>query len=174
MKRVISFWLIPCKEHKHFYQEIIADLSRKFEAPLFEPHLTVFTGEFSDKQAINLIDSISINFTAITISSKKIEYSDLYTKTFFINMDLPAPLVELSTMMRQICKTKSTFVLKPHISLIYKKMPKKIKDDLLTSISIPIKDIKFDKIKAIDTPEPVEIREHVESWREVYERKLLD
>src|SRR6267378_6638567 len=38
---VIAYWLIPAEPAHSFFQGVINDLARRYDAPLFEPHVTV-------------------------------------------------------------------------------------------------------------------------------------
>jgi len=165
MQRVISYWLIPCPEHKAKFQQIISDLSEKYDAPVFEPHLTVFTGIFSDDEAKNVLRTTLPGTGALVVKADKLDYTAEYTKTFILRMVKNEYIEQLYMKMRSMCREPSSFVFEPHMSFIYKLMPKETKRQFMDSISIPVREVTFDSVKAIDTPEPVETREHVESWR---------
>src|SRR6266446_10713817 len=40
----IAYWLIPAEPARSFFQGVINDLGRQYDAPLFEPHVTVHFG----------------------------------------------------------------------------------------------------------------------------------
>src|SRR5207253_282703 len=40
-RTVIAHWLIPAEPAHGFFQGVINDLARRYDAPLFEPHVTV-------------------------------------------------------------------------------------------------------------------------------------
>jgi len=41
---VIAYWLIPSEPAHSFFQRIINDLARRYDAPAFEPHVTIHVG----------------------------------------------------------------------------------------------------------------------------------
>src|SRR5690349_18997221 len=41
---VTAYWLIPAEPTRSFFQEVINDLARRYDAPFFEPHVTVHVG----------------------------------------------------------------------------------------------------------------------------------
>src|SRR5437660_1675571 len=41
---VIAYWLIPAEPAHRFFQRLIEDLARRYDAPLFEPHVTIHVG----------------------------------------------------------------------------------------------------------------------------------
>ena len=40
---VIAYWLIPSEPAHSFFQRIINDLARRYDAPVFEPHVTIMS-----------------------------------------------------------------------------------------------------------------------------------
>ena len=41
---VIAYWLIPSEPALSFFQRIINDLACRYDAPVFEPHVTIHVG----------------------------------------------------------------------------------------------------------------------------------
>ena len=40
----IAYWLAPAEPARGFLEKVIADLAGKHDAPVFEPHLTIYVG----------------------------------------------------------------------------------------------------------------------------------
>jgi hypothetical protein len=60
----------------------------------------------------------------------------------------------------------------PHLSLIYKKMPARIRRDLAGAIELPFERVTFDTVKAVSCVAPTEDRRDVQSWRVLTTRRL--
>lgn len=39
----VAFWLVPARQEASFLAQIIQALATQYEAPLFEPHVTIFS-----------------------------------------------------------------------------------------------------------------------------------
>ena len=60
----------------------------------------------------------------------------------------------------------------PHVSLLYKKVPARVRKELAAVIKLPVRSVRFDSIAAVRLSLPVRTGADVESWRVVASRKL--
>lgn len=153
----VAFWLIPAEPDRTIYQFLINDLAHQYNAPIFTPHVTVHSCDCEQTQAIDFLNSHSA--IDIVLEVDQIRYSEQFTKTLYIQLFSNSKLEQFSELLRQ--EFDSSFVLDPHLSLIYASLSETEKQ----SHQIPLNPtIRFDRMSAIAVPSPVRTREDVEAW----------
>jgi 2'-5' RNA ligase len=166
-RNVIAYWLIPSDPAHRFFQGIINDLARRYDAPLFEPHVTIHVGEPCADLAETALAHAAGNRKPIRLKPLEIDQSEEFIKTLFVQFGLSAELREMNETVRQAAHDSSQYELKPHLSLLYKKMPAARRQEVATSIEVPFSDVTFGAIKAVRCVSPTESRKDVEGWRVV-------
>ncbi len=173
MKTKVSFWLIPSEEDRVFFQKMIDTLSREYDAPSFTPHVTIYSGEYApDESPAELIEKVTQEVQPFILKVDKLLYTDEFTKTFFVQFQSSEILSKISQNLQNRSKNSSNFELNPHLSLIYKQMSEETKKNLTTSLTLPKSEVFFDEVRAISTPQRVQKREDVESWKVIFIKKL--
>jgi 2'-5' RNA ligase len=173
LKTKVSFWLIPSEEDRAFFQEIIDTLSQEYDAPAFTPHVTIYSGEYApDETPASLIEKATQGVQSFSLRVDNILYTDEFTKTLFVQFHASGILSQISEILRSSSRKPSDFALNPHLSLIYKQMSEETKKNLTTSLTLPKSEVVFNEVRAISTPDKVQVREDVESWKVIYTRKL--
>jgi len=163
-KRVAVFWLIPAKPQRELFSKIIRILAVEFDAPRFEPHLTLCRAP--EEQPAKFLRKIRASPIRLRICG--IAYSDKFTKTLFISFENKARLEKLVRDLGGRAKSLRD----PHLSLIYRRLPTAIKRELAATIKLPFRDVLFDVIKAVNCVSPIDTRQDVESWRSVATKRL--
>jgi hypothetical protein len=173
MNTKISFWLIPSAAYRPFFQEMINSLANAHDAPRFEPHVTIYSENYTvDESVDQLIETAVKNVPGFMLDIDQISYTDLYTKTLFVQFHPSAILTQISETLRRNSAHPSNYVLNPHLSLIYQHLDQAIQTKLATELVIPYTQVFFDEVRAISTPEPVRSREDVEKWQTLSVRRL--
>ena len=165
MSTRVSFWLLPAEEDRLIFEAIIARLAQAYDAPVFAPHVTLYSGEYADhedpgailQQAIRGMDSV-----ALTVDS--IRTTRAFTKTLFVQFAPSEPLNTLSDRLRQQSATPSGYRLDPHLSLLYKHMPEADQQRAAETISLPQTQVSFDAVAGNVSPTPTRTRDDVERW----------
>ncbi|WP_322744185.1 MULTISPECIES: cyclic phosphodiesterase-like protein [unclassified Coleofasciculus] len=173
MKTKIAFWLMPSAEDRVFFQETLNFLAKEYDAPLFTPHVTIYTGQCSltDSPAA-LIDQAIDGVHPLTLRVNKLDYSNEFTKTLFVQFYASESLSQISETLRCHCAKPSDYLLNPHLSLIYKPLSEKTQRKLVTELVFPQSEVVFDEIRAISTPPQVRSREDVEDWQVICQLQL--
>ncbi len=167
---MIAFWLMPAAEESDFLLSLIRQLAPEYDAPLFEPHVTVYADDIEAPTAVAALREIE-GLSCFTLSFECVSYSHKFTKTVFVQL-LPSPrLQQLSETLRERV-TGGGYDLNPHVSLIYKGLPSTIKAAVAGSINIPFQQILFDRIKVISGPNQTQTSADVEAWRTLAETRL--
>ena len=165
MSTRVSFWLLPAEEDRLIFEAIIARLTQAYDAPVFAPHVTLYSGEYADHEdpgailapAIQGMDSV-----ALTVDS--IRTTRAFTKTLFVQFTPSEPLNTLSDRIRQQSATPSGYRLDPHLSLLYKHMPEADQQRAAETISLPQTQVSFDAVAGNVSPTPTRTRDDVERW----------
>jgi hypothetical protein len=160
-KAVVVYWLIPTQPYRELFRDIIRILAKQYDAPRFEPHVTLCPAR--DRRSWR-----KVRCAPIRLRVRGIAYSSKFTKTLFIRFH---PNESLGKLVRDLGGTPPR---DPHVSLIYQKMPVPTKRELAATIKLPFPEVVFDSIKAVRCPLPTETRRNVESWRAIARQSLRD
>jgi hypothetical protein len=131
-------------------------LAKQFDAPRFEPHLTLCVAQ--DRQLRKR--------ASIRLRLREIGHSPKYTKTLFVRFEPNDALQKL------VVDLSGRPIRDPHVSLIYKRLPAATKRELAATIKLPFRTVVFDSIKIASCVSPTETRADVESWRIVATKRL--
>jgi 2'-5' RNA ligase len=166
-KTVIAYWLIPSEPAHSFFQRIINDLARRYDAPVFEPHVTIHVAADRANAAKNALVDVARECKLIGLTPLGIDQSDEFTKTLFVDFPVRAELRKINGIIRQAANDSSHYQLKPHLSLLYKNLAAATRRELAASINVPLSEVTFDAIKAVRCPSPTQSRADVEAWHVV-------
>jgi 2'-5' RNA ligase len=170
---VIAYWLIPSEPAHSFFQRIINDLAYQCDAPVFEPHLTIHVGADCADTAKNALGDAARECQLIRLRPVGIDQSDEFIKTLVVQFAMSAELRKINDMIGEVAANNSSeYELKPHLSLLYKKMEAAARRELAASINVPFSEVTFDSIRAVRCVSPTRSRADVEAWRVVGTRTL--
>jgi 2'-5' RNA ligase len=161
----MAYWLIPAEPAHSFFDRIIDDLARRYAAPMFEPHVTVYVGADRADSARQALAESARECAPIKLKPLRIRESDEFVKTLFVQFALSAELRQVNEIIRHAAQDSSHYELKPHLSLLYNKMEAAVRRELAASIVVPFSVISFDSIKAVRCFSPTQSRSDVEAWR---------
>lgn len=164
---VIAYWLTPSEPEHSFFQRIINDVARRYAAPVFEPHVTIHVGADRADAAKNALGDAARECKLIALPALGIDQSDEFTKTLFVDFPVHAELQKINSIVRQAANDSSHYQLKPHLSLLYKKLAAATRRELAASINVPISRVTFDAIKAVRCVSPMKSGADVEAWHVV-------
>lgn len=169
---IIAYWLIPAEPARSFFQNLIKDLACRYEAPLFEPHVTIHVGANRANAAEKALSKAAGKCQPINLKALEIDQSDEFIKTLFVQLALNTQLRQLNENIRNAAQDSSRYELKPHLSLLYKTMPPAVRRELVAAITVPYSEVAFDAIKAVRCVSPTRTRADVEAWRVVASTEL--
>jgi 2'-5' RNA ligase len=161
---VIAFWLIPAEPAHSLLQGIINDLARRYDAPVFEPHVTIHVAADRADLAETVLEQAARE-SAINLTPLGIDQSEQFVKTLFVQFVLSAELRRINENIRNVAHDALGYELNPHLSLLYNKMDAAIRRDLALSMSVPFGQVMFDAIKAVRCVLPTRSCADVEAWR---------
>ena len=170
-KQKVAFWLMPAADAKAVFTSLINDLAQRFEAPAFEPHVTLQSADIEDRNAIGLLERIAETRGLLHLQVDRAAFSDKYTKTLYVQFRPSEEATELSNAIaRFVCDNGYEF--DPHLSLLYKTMSRAAKEELAREIKVPDGQVSFDAIKLVHIPREIRGPDDVHAWRTIAERRL--
>jgi 2'-5' RNA ligase len=164
-KRLKIYWLVPAKPEYELFRELIRILAKEFDAPLFEPHLTIGKASGGHSPAKLLRE---IRAAPVRLRIGEIAHSSKFTKTLFVRFTAGKSLERVVARLGGNSKSLRD----PHLSLLYKRLPARTRRELAAAIKLPFSEVKFDVIKAVSCVSPTETRSDVESWRKLATKQL--
>jgi 2'-5' RNA ligase len=169
-KTAIAYWLVPAKPVRELLREIIGILAKQFDAPRFEPHLTIFATPRAGKSPKHVLKQIQTK--SIRLRLRGIGFSSEFKKTLFVRLTPNKAFERLVADFSHATKSHAKHVHDPHVSLLYKQLPARTKRELALTIKLPFDEVTFDSIKAVRSASPIKTRADVEAWRVVARRSL--
>jgi 2'-5' RNA ligase len=171
-RTVIAYWLMPAEPVQSFFQGVINDLARRYDAPVFEPHVTIDVGANRAHAAECAISEAARTCKLIKLKALEIGHSREFIKTLFVQFALNKELQQLKETIRNAAQNSSHYELEPHLSLLYKRMPPTARRERASSINVPFPEVNFDALRAVRCISPTRTRADVEAWRVVATKKL--
>jgi 2'-5' RNA ligase len=169
---VIAYWIIPTEPARSYLQNIINDLAQRYDAPCFQPHVTVHVGANCTDTVDGVLSKAASGCEQIVLQSLDVRGSSEFIKTLFVQFAMSRQLQLLNQSICTAAQDSSDYQLNPHLSLLYKRISIQDRRLLMHSIEIPFSDMTFDSLKAVRCISPTQSRAHVEAWRVVAERNL--
>jgi Cyclic phosphodiesterase-like protein len=173
MKRTaIAYWLTPAKPARIFFQNVINDLAQRYNAPQFEPHVTIHVGANCTNAVDGVLSKAARGCEPIVLRALEVNGSSEFIKTLFVQFALTTQLQRLSQRIRSAGQDSSDYQLNPHLSLLYKRMSVHDRRLLKHSIEVPFPDVTFDSLKAVRCISPTQSPADVETWGVLAEKPL--
>ena len=168
----IAYWVTPAEPAHSFLENMICDLARRYDAPVFEPHVTIHVASNHVEAAEKATLQAAFGCEPVDLKLLDVRHSDEFTKTLFVQLALNKELQRLNEIIRSNAQNSFDYRLEPHLSLLYKKMPISARRRLTRSTKLPFSEMTFDSIKAVRCPLPTRNRADVEVWRIVATKSL--
>ena len=170
--QTIAFWLLPESGARAELERVVRDLAQRFDAPLFQPHVTLQGADVDEGRAREVLPQICAASEPVELEVDRIAFSEKYTKTLSVQFRPSAAASALSDAVREALGCTSDYEFDPHLSLIYKEMPESTKAGLARSITLPFTRMVCDAVKVISTTSPITTSDEVEAWRTIGECSL--
>ena len=171
MKKVATiYWLLPAKPERDLLCEVVRILRKEFQAPNFEPHLTLFASTKDRQPPKKLLREISLR--PIRLTARGVGFSSEFTKTLFVRFKPSDGLRKLVADLSRAAKTKVKVPKDPHVSLLYKRLPPASKKELAKVMKLPFRSVVFDSIAAVRLTLPVRTGADVKNWKIIAKKSL--
>jgi 2'-5' RNA ligase len=142
-----SVWLEPSQQDAKHLRKIINHPAKKYNAPIFAPHVTLYGGIQRYRDAENAVRKCTA-FSKLHLETKGIRYSDYLWKTLFAEIKKDDCVKQLNKCLKNSLGRQVNYEFRPHLSLIYKKLDANTKRKLARTMTVK-KHVVFDKITII-------------------------
>jgi len=159
-----SLWIIPPSDIYDKLKDIILRLSSKYSTPKFEPHITLIGGlSGNEEEILAKVSGLSALLRPFSIKLSKVEYLDEYYRCLFLRTEETDDLLNAHALAGKILNRIRDERYMPHLSLMYGKLPSKIKKEIKQEIGNLDITFEVNSIYIISTDgEP-------ESWQRIKE-----
>lgn len=162
-----AIWLTFSKNDSEYLKKIIDEISEKYHAPKFEPHITVYGLVDSEIKLIeNIVKEATLNCNSFLVKKSEILQSGELWKTVYIELKMNNQLESIHKNLKKHFEKISKYEFNPHISLIYKILPIKEKIKIINELDIK-SEFMIDKL-AVQKFFP-----DIEKWKIVKEYNLI-
>lgn len=115
-----SIWLRPAHDDLVFLEEIVRDLSQRFDSPVFEPHATLVPDmKYSAEELLPQVASLTIGYKPIELEIKDVTSSEAYFRSFYAELEKAPELMRLKRDSLAISDAANVESFMPHVSLAY-------------------------------------------------------
>jgi len=143
-----SLWFVPTGDVYDELSRIIHELSDRYHAPEFSPHLTLLGGCVGQRrELIGKSARVAASLQPFTIRLEKIDFSDEYFRCLFVHAALTAPLRKAHQAARREFGRRREPAFMPHLSLLYGNFPRSLKETLIAEMR-PRLDVQF-KVRSL-------------------------
>ena len=161
--RAIAYWLLPETAAREVFAEKIRELARRFEAPVFAPHVSVFIAPENSRHPAEILPELGAVTIELTIRS--IRFSEQFTKTLFVQFERNVPLQEMGDRIWKASGAPKRYLIDPHLSLLYASLAADKTKALVDEIKFPFREVSFSSICAMRCARPTTTVAEVEQWR---------
>ena len=163
MKYVIAYWLLPAEPALQFFVETIRELAIRFDAPVFDPHLTLFIAPLNCRSPVEVL--AEFGEVSINLSTAGVGFSEQFTKTLFVQFEKSDPLQKLSDRISELSGATEPSILDPHVSLLYRHLASPAKRQLAASINLRFTKVTFKGFGVVRCASPTKTADDVRAWQ---------
>jgi Cyclic phosphodiesterase-like protein len=145
-----AVWLIPAPSDRRWLSKVIQDYATEYCTPVFEPHVTLYSGVMQPSENLQAIVAESVaSASPITLEVMGLNYTADFFKTGFMTFALVERLSQLSGAIRDRLCAPQDYLLEPHLSLIYKDIPIEQKRLAMLRFVVSVQTVTFDTVKVV-------------------------
>lgn len=142
-----SVWAEPVEKDAKYLSQIIDGLGKKYDSPIFCPHITLY-GKIRDKSVAKFSINNCRMIKKFAVKTTSLAFSDDLWKTVFVNTEKSQNLLRVHDAIKKTVPPHPKYEFNPHISLIYKKLEIHEKQAIVDSLKVKQR-LTFDKITVI-------------------------
>lgn len=169
-KSATVYWLLPSAPKRELFCEIIRILRRELAGPNFEPHLTLAVAQKGRLSPAKVLRQIRAQ--PVRLSIREIAFSAQFTKTLFVRFRSTPALGRLIHDLGDAAEARWKAPQDPHVSLLYKRLPRDAQREMARVIKLPFRAVTFDKIAAVRCSIPTKDATDVRAWRMIAKKSL--
>jgi len=159
----IAYWLLPERAEREVFSREIRELAERFDAPLFEPHVTIFIAPENSCAPLEVLHEVGPVDIELAIHS--IEFSEQFTKTLFVQFERNSTLQQFGDAIWKASGARDRYLIDPHLSLLYARLPSKTNQRLADNLRLPFRKVGFTSICVTRCARPTTRAIEVEQWK---------
>ena len=160
----IAYWLLPEAAAREVFLREIRRLAKEVGAPLFEPHVTIFVAPENSRAPLEVLRELGSVDIELAIHS--IRFSEQFTKTLFVQFERNDALQQFGdAIWKASGMWGDRYLIEPHLSLLYAKLPSKTNQRLADNIRLPFREVGFTSICVMRCARPTTRVIEVEQWK---------
>jgi hypothetical protein len=172
MPKRIAYWLMPDQGERRRWRSLIEDLADEYGGALFDPHVTIHVhpldGNTGPEQ---VLEKCAASHRPVEGEIDGLAFSDLFTKSCYVSFKPCSAMQGISDRLKVLETIPGSYELDPHMSLFYGALSETQAQEIRSSTDLP-RAVRFDAIRAMMIPGPVQSLSDVESWRILHECRL--
>lgn len=130
-----SLWFMPTGKAYDKFNRIINQLSKEYNSPRFEPHVTLIGQRVgSEEKIIKKIEKIVSEIKPFKIQLTTVDYQDYYFRALFIKIKKTKEIVEANKITKEVFEMGGISEYMPHLSLLYGDFPESLKKKIIKNI----------------------------------------
>ncbi len=163
-----ALWLKPESEVYDILKRTINSLAGEYDAPEFEPHITVASGINGSTDTLRRqLEKATEGSEPMTLYLKETDFEDVLYRSIFVRIAPNDALLALREQcLREFRLEHNSYM--PHISLMYKKLDPGEKKQIIERVGK-----RFDLVFIPDKIHLVRVSGPPETWEEVFHVPLV-
>lgn len=162
----VAFWLVPRRHDREKLQSHITSLALRYSAPIFVPHVTVYSCRRTlSQRELALAAGLARTCRPIVLNALGLSGKTRLSQTLFIRLQENAALLELNRSLHRGVEQPSNYKLDPHLSLLYQDIPVDVRETLTRDISVPLAKISFEELWAVAIPDQLNAIGDFDGWQ---------
>ena len=163
----IAFWLVPAFDPRLSLQELIDRLSRRYRSPSFLPHMTIWSCERPQCSEIaSMMVKLPEKKAALPLKTLGFAGSDQLKRAFYLRLESSEALLEFVEELRLLTsKWPTSYVLDPHLSLLYHVLSKSERLQLIKELSPQPAGVCFNELRVVAVPRIISTSADLNGWQ---------
>lgn len=162
----VAFWLIPEVCARRELAKIINELASHYNAPVFLPHLTLYSCARTPRQA-ELAQSVTSALTTgpLTVRTTGVGTGEKLARTLYCKVQKEPALEAWSQALHGGMPHPSSYQFEPHLSLLYQALPLPVREQLARETRLSLDEITFDELRVVAIPNQIKTMDDFAGWQ---------
>lgn len=167
----VAFWLVPADDDRQWLADLIATLAAQFDAPVFEPHITLHVGRCDRAALPRLLERAASQAAPLALTAGPTAHTEQLFKALYVEFD-DARVAQLRELLLAGGELGGDYTLAPHLSLLYKRLDENLRTRLAHCHRLDGRTIAFDTVVAVQPAAGHATLADVASWDTGLRRRL--
>lgn len=164
---LFSTWLVPVTRDKDVLSSIITRLGKTLLSPSFLPHVTAYACRMPDDTVASVVEKmgdLQREVNPFVLEINRIGHSPEFFKAVYLEFFNHPMLDLIYTRLKELVGQFGSYELQPHLSLAYKEMTERERQQVVESLSPP-KTVTIGEIGYVVHHNWPENHQRVDQWR---------